>query len=172
MFTPRRFITVTVIVVVAILTALVGSQAALTDQRSTSKPASLEGSWTVSITEGAGTPDLPSWYTAQVTFTPGGGMVATISDPNILPGHGAWTRLGKRKFAITIFFFQFNPAGDFLGTLRARATLEVNKKSRIFNSDDYRFDFFDPNGNPTGLAGVGKGSGRSHRGGALSAPRP
>jgi len=159
MFTRRRIMTLTTIVVIAILIALIGSQGALTDQRSKSKPSSLYGSWTVSITEGPGTPDLPPWYKAQVTFTSGGGLVATISDANIQPGHGAWRRLGKRKFAITIFLFQFDSSGDFLGTLRARATLEVNKKSRIFNSDDYRFKFFDPDGNPTGFAGVGTAHG-------------
>ena len=158
MRTGKAVRTLTAIALVAVLTALVGSQGTLAGQKSKSK-ASLLGSWSVSITGGPGTPDLPDWYGAQLTVSPGGGMVATITDPNIQTGHGAWSRLAKRKFAVTIFLFQFDPSGDFVGTLKARATLKLNKKSTSFESDDYRFEFFDPDGNPTGLSGVGAAHG-------------
>jgi len=127
----------------------------------------LEGSWTVGITGGQGTPDLPSWYKAQVTFTPGGGLVATITDASIQTGHGAWVQVGKRKFAITISLFQFDESGNFVGTLKARATLKVDKKSQTFASDDYQFELVDPNGNPTGLAGVGTAHGERIKAEAL-----
>lgn len=162
MRTSKRSIqTLAAVVLVAVLTALVGSQVAFPDQKShsTASSASLSGSWTVGITGGKGTPSLPDWYKAQVTFTRDGGLVSTITDADIQPGHGAWTRIGKRKFAITIFLFQFAPSGDFLGTLRARATLNVSRNGRTFDSDNYRFDFSDPDGHPAGLAGVGKAHG-------------
>jgi hypothetical protein len=65
----------------------------------------------------------------------------------------------KERFAVTILLFQFSPAGLFLGTLKARATLEVNDKSDTFDSDDYQFEFFDSVGNPTGFVGVGTAHG-------------
>ena len=162
----RTIQTLIAIVAVVILTALTGSGVALAEQKAKSH-ASLEGSWTVGITGGQGTPDLPSWYKAQVTFTPGGGLVATITDASIQTGHGAWVQVGKRKFAITISLFQFDESGNFVGTLKARATLKVDKKSQTFASDDYQFELVDPNGNPTGLAGVGTAHGERIKAEAL-----
>lgn len=154
MRTRRAIRTLAAIGLVAVMTAMVGSQDVLAKQKSKPTP-SLLGSWSVTITGGPGTPQLPSWYGAQITFSPGGGAVATITDPSIQTGHGFWKQLGKRKFAVTIRLFQFDSAGAFLGTLKATATLKVNKKSTTFRSHNYRFEVLDPNGNPTGLAGVG-----------------
>jgi hypothetical protein len=142
----------------AILMALVGGGLAHGAEKPKAK-ASLEGSWTVRITGGPGTPALPTWYGAQMTAIPGGGLIATITDPNIQTGHGAWKQVGKRSFAVTILLFQFDSNGDFQGTLKARATLRVNRKSQAFESKDYRFEFFDPNGVPTGFSGVGAAHG-------------
>ena len=119
----------------------------------------LEGSWRVTITGGPGTPTLPTWYQALVTFGLDGGLVATITDPLLQTGHGAWGKTGKQTFAVTILLFQFSPEGLFLGTLKARATLEVNHKSDTFDSDDYQFEFFDSDGDPTGFVGVGAAHG-------------
>jgi hypothetical protein len=119
----------------------------------------LQGSWRVTITAGAGTPDLPSWYQALVTFNADGGLVATITDPLLNTGHGAWGKKEKDSFSVTILLFQFSPEGSFLGTLKARATLSLNHKSDTFESDDYQFEFFDPDGNPTGFVGIGAAQG-------------
>jgi hypothetical protein len=123
------------------------------------KAKGLEGSWRVTITGGPGTPTLPDWYQALVTFVPNGGLIATITDPLLQTGHGSWAKKGSRTFAITILLFQFSPTGPFLGTLKARATLEVNDKAGTFDSDDYQFEFFDPDGDPTGFVGVGAAHG-------------
>ena len=149
MFTKTlwRFILAGVMTVLIVATA---NPSAFAD----GKANGLEGSWRVTITGGEGTPNLPTWYQALVTFGPDGGLVATITDPLLQTGHGAWGKTGKQTFAVTILLFQFGPEGSFLGTLKARATLEVNHKSDTFDSDDYRFDFFDPVGDPTGF-GVG-----------------
>jgi hypothetical protein len=119
----------------------------------------VEGSWRVTITGGPGTPQLPTWYQALVTFGTDGGLVATITDPLLQTGHGAWGKKGKQAFAVTILLFQFGPDGSFLGTLKARATLELNGKGDTFSSDDYQFEFFDPNGDPTGFVGIGAAHG-------------
>lgn len=144
-----------VIALITILPVVTVTRLALAEQKRESSNDPLQGSWAVTITEGPGTPDLPNWYKALVTFSPGGGLVATITDALLKTGHGAWVQTGKRKFAVTILLFQFDPTGSFLGTLKARATLRVHDKSDTFDSDDYQFEFFDPDGNPTGFVGVG-----------------
>jgi hypothetical protein len=149
----------TLIAVLSILTLVNANRFALAEPKSKSSEDSLEGAWAVTIKEGAGTPQLPSWYKALVTFSSGGGLVATITDPLLKSGHGAWIQTEKRKFAVTILLFQFDPIGNFLGTLKARATLKLHGNSDTFDSDDYQFEFFDPDGNPTGFVGVGTAHG-------------
>ena len=156
MLVSRRALAV--IALIAILPVVTVTRFALAEQKRESSNDPLAGSWAVTITEGPGTPDLPNWYKALVTFSPGGGLVATITDALLKTGQGAWAEIGKHQFAVTILLFQFDPAGNFLGTLKARATLKVHKvhgKSDTFDSDDYQFEFFDPDGNPTGFVGVG-----------------
>jgi hypothetical protein len=119
----------------------------------------LEGSWRVSIAGGPGTPPLPDWYGALVTFTHEGGLVATITDGSISTGHGAWAKVGSHTFAITIELRQFDSAGTFLGTLKATATIRVNNAATEFTSNQYRFEFFDPFDNPTGFHGIGQATG-------------
>ena len=146
------------IILAAILTALIGGGTASAAKKESQKT-DFHGSWRVTITGGPGTPPLPTWYGAHLNVVTDGGLIATITDPNIQTGHGSWTQVGKRKFAVTILLSQFDSKGDFLGTLKARATLKLGKKGRTFESDDYRFAFFDPNGAPTGFAGTGSAHG-------------
>jgi len=86
-------------------------------------------------------------------------LVATITDPFLNTGHGAWAKTGKRAFAVTILLFQFSREGAFLGTLKARATLRPTREGDSFDSDDYQFEFFDPDGEPTGFLGIGAAHG-------------
>lgn len=148
----RTFV-LTAILTIAIL--VIGSQQSSADQNFKG----ILGSWVVTITEGPGTPDLPDWYSALVTFSPGGGLVATITDSQLSTGHGSWSKKNKRKVSITVLLRQFDTAGNFVGTLKARATLTVDDNSSTFSSDDYQFEFFDINGNPTGFVGVGTAQG-------------
>lgn len=148
----RPFVVAGVVVIVVVA---IGSASSFADQKSKR----LRGSWSVTITGGPGTPTLPTWYKALVTFGPGGGLVATITDPLLNTGHGAWRKNGAQAFSVTILLTQFDPAGQFLGTLKARATLELDDVSDTFDSDDYQFEFFDPDGNPTGFVGVGAAHG-------------
>ena len=119
----------------------------------------LEGSWVVGITEGAGTPDLPTWYKAFVTFDRGRGLVASITDPSLTSGHGVWVRSGPHAFDVSIFLSRFGDQGQFLGTLKARATLRLDQTGDRFTSDSYEFAFFDPDGQATGFAGTGSAHG-------------
>ena len=138
---------------VALLLGPSGAAPSLADSKE------LVGSWSVTITGGPGTPPLPTWYAALVTFDRDGGLVATITDPLISTGHGTWLKTGHRTFVVTILLRQFDAAGNFLGTLRARATIVVNREGDQLTGDPYGFDFFDQNGNPTSFTGVGTAHG-------------
>ena len=153
MFRPRNHL-----IVIATLAAMLVGAASPSETGGESKGA-LEGSWRVTITGGEGTPTLPDWYGALVTFTHEGGLVATITDGTISTGHGAWSKVGNHEFAITIELRGFDAGGNFTGTLKATATITVNNAATQFTSDEYQFEFFDPNGNPTGFSGIGQAAG-------------
>jgi hypothetical protein len=153
MFRPRNHL-----IVIAALAAMLVGAVSPSETTGESKGA-LEGSWRVTITGGEGTPTLPDWYGALVTFTHEGGLVATITDGTISTGHGAWSKVGNHEFAITIELRQFDAGGNFTGTLKATATITVNNAATQFTSDEYQFEFFDPNGNPTGFSGIGQATG-------------
>ncbi len=154
MLSPRRTRLAFIIVgTVALLVGPLGTAPSFADTKE------LVGTWSATITGGPGTPPLPTWYGALVTFDRDGGLVATITDPLITTGHGAWLKTGHRTFVVTILLRQFDAAGNFLGTLRARATIVVNREGDQFTGDPYSFEFFDENGNPTSFAGVGTAHG-------------
>ena len=153
MFRPRNHL-----IVIAALAAMLVGAVSPSETIGESKGA-LEGSWRVTITGGEGTPTLPDWYGALVTFTHEGGLVATITDGTISTGHGAWSKVGNHEFAIMIELRQFDAGGNFTGPLKATATITVNNAATQFTSDEYQFEFFDPNGNPTGFSGIGQATG-------------
>jgi hypothetical protein len=131
-----------VCIVTAVLVSVMTPGSILAEHRG-----SIEGAWVISITAGPGTPPLPSWYKALATFAPDGGLIETITDPLIGTGHGRWTRIHGGGVAITTLLFQFDASGHFLGTLKARANLTVDRSGDTLSSDAYLFEFFDPNGN-------------------------
>ena len=118
-------------VIVALAILFVG--AATPSETVGASKGALEGSWRVSIAGGTGTPTLPDWYGALVTFTHEGGLVATITDGTISTGHGAWAKIGSHTFAITIELRKFDPDGTFLGTLKASATISLNNAATQFH---------------------------------------
>jgi hypothetical protein len=118
----------------------------------------IEGAWVITITGGVGTPSLPSWYRALATFTRDGGLIETITDHSISTGHGRWAKGHGQEFALTTLLFRFDGAGNFLGTLKARGNVTLDKTGDEFTSDAYLFEFFDPDGNLV-TSGVGKGHG-------------
>ena len=146
---PNRSIMLAVLLTMALLMAMPPAS------RADDSAAQLEGSWVVSIAGGDGTPPLPTWYRAFVTFSRNGGLVATITDATISTGHGAWLRTGPRTFAISILLNQFDPNGVFLGTLKARSTLTVNRRGGAFTGDPYEFAFLDTQGDATPFVGIG-----------------
>ena len=143
-----------VVLTVAVLTGPCPSQA------DDSHGPSIVGAWEVTITslDWPGGP-LPDWYRARATFTQDGGLVQTVTDPFITTGHGSWAKRGAREFAVTTRLSQFANDGAFLGTIVARATIQVSRDGTGFIGDPYRFEFLDSDGD-TVLTGSGVARGR------------
>ena len=102
----------------------------------------LEGTWDLSV---IGTP-----FRIIRTFFKGGVNIDTSSFTPITPtqgpllvsdGHGNWTQIGAREFAVVLQFFQLDPRQvvrlDSLGTVRERVILSEDLRTYvgIFQTD-------------------------------------
>ena len=105
----------------------------------------LNGSWiaTVTTTNPTGVPPL----TILATFTEDGGLVGSAPNPHVSAAHGAWSRIGSRRFALTAVYLRFEDDGTFLGTTKLRATLELNRAANQ-GTATFQADQFDPSGTP------------------------
>ena len=91
------------------------------------------GSWMVTLSRG---PSLPPIQSLQ-TFTRGNGVVEISNGGATVrcPAHGAWERIGARKYATTIVFFRYDPSnGAYIGTLKLRRTLELTPNGQNFTA--------------------------------------
>ena len=97
----------------------------------------LEGSWVDEVTNfsgfGAGTTgkNMP-------TYSRGGGLVMLPAGP--LPpglqssaGHGTWIHRGGRRFSYTSLFFVYDPAVQFVATVKLHLNLTVNRGGDEYN---------------------------------------
>jgi hypothetical protein len=87
----------------------------------------LTGSWIAVVT--TKTPEGIPPLTILATFTEDGGIVGSAPHPHVSAAHGAWSRVGNRRFALTAVYLRFDDAGTFLGTTELRATLEVDRQA-------------------------------------------
>src|SRR5262249_966928 len=107
----------------------------------------LEGTWALTV---PGTP-----FRINRTFFANGTNVDASTFTPITPtpgplidsdGHGAWTRTGPGKYAVTLLFFQLNPttgALDTYGKVRESVVIEGDSYKGVFKTD-----IFLPNGTP------------------------
>lgn len=106
----------------------------------------LVGSWMVAVDRGPALPPLKSLQ----TFARGGGIVETSNGGALVrsPGHGAWERIGNRRYATTIVFFRYDPAqnGAFVGTVKLRRELELDRDGNSFTGVSVA-ELRDANGN-------------------------
>jgi hypothetical protein len=90
----------------------------------------LVGSWMVSVDR----PGLPPLKSLQ-SYT-GGHNVIEIANGGATvrsPSHGAWEKIGGRKYGSTVIFFRYDPvSGAYLGTLKIRHELEVAEDGQSF----------------------------------------
>jgi hypothetical protein len=90
----------------------------------------LVGTWMVSVDR----PGLPPLKSLQ-SYT-GGHNVIEIANGGATvrsPSHGAWEKIGGRKYGSTVIFFRYDPvSGAYLGTLKIRHELEVAEDGQSF----------------------------------------
>jgi hypothetical protein len=114
------------------------------DQRGSSKAPGVTGSWALEIKPSPGG-GLPPELKGLITFDEGGGCVETIILPPVTPAHGAWLRTGRREFTFTVVHHLVDPAGNFVGTVKATS------RATFVGEDQFQAVFdgtlFDPAGN-------------------------
>lgn len=112
------------------------------DNRSTTR---IEGTWALKV-PGSGFQINRTFFANGTnvdasTFPP----IPFTSEPLILSdGHGAWERTGPGRYAVTLLFFQLDPATGFLHSYgKVRETVRIRKGvyTGVFETD-----FFLPNG--------------------------
>lgn len=90
----------------------------------------ITGSWYVTSTPNGGPPP----FKAMITFSEGGGMIASAQGDILLninslatAGHGAWARTGNRQFLFTFRQIFYTADGSYDGGIKVRHTANMNK---------------------------------------------
>jgi hypothetical protein len=122
---------------------------------------SIAGTWYVNAT-----PDGAPPFRGLITFSEGGGMIASAQGDNLTtfnslatPGHGAWTRTGNREYLFTFVQILYNGSGEYDGEVRIRHNAVMNKAGTQWNGS-LTLEVFSPDGE---LVFVGTGSGSATR---------
>jgi hypothetical protein len=119
-------IALTTVVAVGAISASAGNNRATHSTNS-----KLVGSWMVSVNRDPALPPLKSLqsYTRSHSVIEIGNLGATVRSPS----HGAWKRMGNRKYGTTTVFFRFDPAsGAYIGTVKLRHELELAPDGQSF----------------------------------------
>ena len=122
---------------------------------------SIAGTWYVNAT-----PDGPPPFKGLITFTEGGGMIASAQGDNLpafnslaTPGHGAWTRTANREYLFTFVQLLYDGEGSYEGEIRIRHTATMNNAGTQW-SGNLTLEVFSPDGD---LVFVGTGSASATR---------
>jgi hypothetical protein len=107
---------------------------------------SLEGAWQTSITLPGGFPFCASTGTLA---TRDGFILAESCYASEGSGYGVWARTGNGSFAITFTGNSFGQDGTVVAKYKVRATVILSPNGNSWNGQ-YRTDFLDLSGNPTG----------------------
>ena len=91
---------------------------------------SLEGTWVSHVALPGGEPVLFS----VGTFYPGGGYTAANTNPTHTTHHGAWLRVGDRKFALTTTFFTRDEKGAFNGIVKTRIYITLSEDQNSYEA--------------------------------------
>ena len=92
----------------------------------------LTGSWRIVATIPGGVPVCPGLndcvYPALATVISDGTVLQTAPISGTLTGHGAWKRVGVRKFELNAIYFRVDSAtGNFLGTSETTIDVTVDR---------------------------------------------
>ena len=61
------------------------------------------------------------------------------------PAHGAWVRTGNRTFDFAVVHHLLDPAGNFVGTVRAKSRVTLDGPDEF--TAEFEGGFYDPAGN-------------------------
>ena len=123
----------------------------------------LEGSWRVTVTPPGGAPS----FRGLITFNKDGGLVASAqgdvllnAPPGVPPvataGHGAWEKIGSRRYAFTFLQILYDADGGYQGEVKIRHKITLNNSGNRW-SGQLQSEIFDADGNV-----VFSGSGTEH----------
>jgi hypothetical protein len=98
--------------------------------RNDAVPPDVTGSWALTIKPSPGSA-LPPEFPALITFDEGGGCVETVILPPVTTAHGAWVRTSRREFEFSIVHHLVDPAGNFIGTVRAKSRATFVARDRF-----------------------------------------
>jgi len=97
----------------------------------------LEGSWRISGNLGPNRPpNVPETIEGLATYDAGGGFIATDSQPNLPPAHGAWEYAGQGTFNTTYIKFLLDPQGQLGATLHVRSRTTLSSTQDEWTSQE------------------------------------
>jgi hypothetical protein len=133
MTSKRPVIGTSAAIVLAVVVAVGAISASAGNERAGDSAApKLVGSWMLTVDRGPSLPPLKSLQSYS-----GGGTVVEIANGGATvrsPSHGAWKRIGNRKYGSTAVFFRYDPvSGAFIGTLKLRHELELAPDGQSFS---------------------------------------
>ena len=111
------------------------SAAQTADWGSALLPAPIEGTWIVKVDRiGQGVT-----FTALQSFATGGVALATgeLDHINpISPLYGSWKRTAYNSYAVTIWFFAFDPSGNAVAMIKNNQTFRVVGRNHLIGAGD------------------------------------
>lgn len=118
------------------------------DPKQTGQTRQLEGTWMSTVTLQNPPPGAAATFHGLNTFIRGGRLL--VSSSQAMPvtrslAHGEWARTGNRRYASTFVAFRYDPAGNFVGTLRVRRELTLSPSGDQFEATDV-VEFLAPDG--------------------------
>jgi hypothetical protein len=133
MTSKRPVIGTSAAIVLAVVVAVGAISASAGNERAGDSAApKLVGSWMLTVDRGPSLPPLKSLQSYS-----GGGTVVEIANGGATvrsPSHGAWKRIGNRRYGSTAVFFRYDPvSGAFIGTLKLRHELELAPDGQSFS---------------------------------------
>jgi hypothetical protein len=133
MTSKRPVIGTSAAIVLAVVVAVGAISASAGNERAgDSAGPKLVGSWMLTVDRGPSLPPLKSLQSYS-----GGGTVVEIANGGATvrsPSHGAWKRIGSRRYGSTAVFFRYDPvSGAFIGTLKLRHELTLAQDGQSFS---------------------------------------
>ena len=109
----------------------------------------ITGSWRVTVNPPGGAPS----FIGLITFNKDGGLIASAQGDILLndqslatAGHGAWEKMGSRRYAFTFIQIIYGAAGDYQGEAKIRHSVTLDQRGNSW-SGQLQVEIFDADGN-------------------------